>query len=322
MRSELKIIDVNQLKSDNFTNSVVTIGIFDGVHKGHKSLFKHLKEKALEIGGEPIVITLWPHPRMVILPDKQIKLLSTFDEKLILIEKEQIQKVVVINFTKEFAQIPARSFISDWLIARLKMKALVLGYDNHFGHNKEGRIDIVKEESYKYGFQLLHLPPLFHAEEPISSTNIRLFLELGNIEMANELLGYLFFVTGTVIEGNKIGSTINFPTANIKVPEYKMLPRVGVYAVKVKTHGKYYNGMMNIGFRPTIRPNIKEKTIEVHLFDFNENLYNTEITVNFVKRIRDEKKFPDLKSLKAQLEKDKLEALKILQNFSSKNIVI
>ncbi len=305
-----------------FHRPVVTIGIFDGVHRGHKYILSVLRTKAQLIEGEPVVITLWPHPRMVLYPEKQIKLLSTFEEKIHLLEKEGIQKVVVIDFDLNFSKIPAKEFIEMGLIKKLGMKSLVLGFDNHFGHNKEGKVDVVKEESQRLGFDVIKVNPVFEGEESISSTNIRLFLELGDIEIANTLLGYNYFVTGKVVEGDKLGRTINFPTANITVPEFKMLPRIGVYAVFVKIDGRLYKGMLNIGFRPTINQSIKTKTMEVHVIDFEGDLYNKDITLTFVSRIRDEVKFSGLDELKAQLELDKKRISKLLEEKQINTIII
>lgn len=309
----MEIYRYNELQPGVFRKPAVTIGIFDGVHRGHVSLLAHLRNVALIANAETVVVTLWPHPRMVLFPDKPIKLLTTLGEKLSLLEKQAIDKVVLIDFDQNFAQIPAQEFISKGLVGKLNMSHLVLGYDNHFGHNKEGRVDVVKQEAEKWGFRVVQLPPVFHGEEVISSTNIRLYLELGNIEKANELLGYPFFLKGKVIEGNRLGRTLNFPTANLQTETYKMLPRVGVYAVWVKVGSDSYPGMMNIGFRPTIQPHLKEKTLEVHLIHFEGDLYGREITVNFVKRIRDEIKFPSIADLQQQLEIDRAAALKILE---------
>ncbi|HOK50683.1 MAG TPA: bifunctional riboflavin kinase/FAD synthetase [Bacteroidales bacterium] len=308
----MEIYRYSELRPGYFRKSIVTIGIFDGVHRGHVSLLRELKNIALREASEAVVITLWPHPRMVLFPDKSIKLLTTLEEKLSLLEKQGISKVILIDFNEQFARIPARDFIRQGLVGLLDLSYLVLGYDNHFGHNKEGRIDVVKQEANQFGFRVVQLPPVFHGEEVISSTNIRLHLELGNIEAAKELLGYPFFVKGKVVEGNRMGRTLNFPTANLQVEPYKMLPRVGVYAVWANVDGNTYPGMMNIGFRPTIQPHLKEKTLEVHLINFEGDLYGKEITVTFVQRTRDEIKFPGITELRQQLEEDRKIILQIL----------
>jgi riboflavin kinase/FMN adenylyltransferase len=308
----LKIINLKDLQPGFFQHPVVTVGIFDGVHRGHKNLIGKLKEISKEKNGESVIITLWPHPRMILYPDKQIKLLTTLEEKLFLLEKEDITSIVILDFDKNVASVSAQEFIEKFLVKKLNISAFLVGYDNHFGHDKEGKIDIVRQESEKWGYEAIQVDPVFVNEEPISSTNIRLYLELGNIEKANELLGYNFFLNGKVIEGNKLGRTINFPTANIAVADYKMLPRTGVYAVTVESEGNTYPGMMNIGFRPTINSLIKEKSLEVHLINFQGNLYDREIKVNFVNRIRDEIKFPNLNELKKQLEIDKQKIIRLL----------
>ncbi|MCX7985498.1 MAG: bifunctional riboflavin kinase/FAD synthetase [Bacteroidales bacterium] len=308
----MEIFHFSELRKGIFNKPVVTVGIFDGVHQGHVSLLNQLKNISTRESSDAIVVTLWPHPRMVLYPDKPIKLLTTLDEKLTLLEKNNIKKVVVIDFDRQFASISAQDFIRNGLVGTLNLSYLLLGYDNHFGHNKEGKVDVVKQEAEKWGFKVVHLAPVFSGEEVISSTNIRLYLELGNIEMANELLGYQFFIKGKVILGKQLGRTLNFPTANLQVETYKMLPRIGVYAVWVQVDTKTYPGMMNIGFRPTINPIIKEKTLEVHLLNFEGNLYEKEITVSFVKRIRDEIKFSGIEELKQQLQRDRDMVLKLL----------
>ncbi|MGC8823594.1 MAG: bifunctional riboflavin kinase/FAD synthetase [Bacteroidales bacterium] len=308
----MKIYRYKELQPGTFRKPIVTIGIFDGVHRGHLSLLNELKKIAAREESESVVITMWPHPRMVLLPDKPIKLLTTLEEKLTLLEKNAIDNVVLIDFNEQFARIPAQDFIRNDLVGKLNLSYLVLGYDNHFGHNKEGRIDVVKQEANQWGFRVVQLPPVFEGEEVISSTNIRVHLELGNIETANELLGYSFFLKGKVVEGNRMGRTLNFPTANLQVEPYKMLPRIGVYAVWAYVDDSVYPGMMNIGFRPTLHPHLKEKTLEVHLINFDGNLYGKEITVTFVKRVRDEIKFPDITQLRQQLEEDRRVVLDIL----------
>jgi riboflavin kinase / FMN adenylyltransferase len=295
----------------HFKNSVVTVGIFDGVHRGHLSILTKLKEKAASISGETVVITLWPHPRMVLYPGKEIKLLSTLEEKQILLEQFGIDHFVIIPFNEYFAQKPASNFIKEILVDKIGLKCLLLGFDNHFGYKKEGNFDIIKEDSEVLGFELIHLLPLFDGRDTISSTDIRLYLELGEIEKANKLLGYSYSITGKVIRGRMLGRTIGFPTANIVVSEYKMIPRVGVYAVMVSVNGNVYNGMLNIGFRPTVEKILLHKTIEAHLIDFNGDLYDKEITITFAARLRDEQKFENIDVLKLQLEKDKNRTIEI-----------
>ncbi len=308
----MEIYRLSELQPNFFKRPVVTVGIFDGVHRGHQTLLNEMKALAQRNEKEAVLITLWPHPRMVLYPDKPIKLLSTLEEKLELLKNRSIHKVVLIDFNREFAQLTAREFIEQVLVKKLNISYLILGYDNHFGRNKEGKSDLVKEESQKWGFKVVQLPPVFDGEEVISSTNIRLFLELGEIKKANDLLGYLYNIKGEVIKGDGIGRTLGFPTANLYLVDYKMVPRVGVYAVWVRVDNNLFPGMMNIGFRPTINPLIKEKKLEVHIIHFEGSLYGKKIEVIFISRIRDEIKFPDIEVLKRQLMMDKEKVLSLL----------
>lgn len=308
----MKIHSIDTLSKGEIARPCVTVGIFDGVHKGHQYIINLLKEQANIIHGETTVVTLWPHPRMVLYPEKEIKLLSCFDEKTSLLEKQNIDHLVVIPFNKEFADNSAQFFFENYLIGKIGTHSLIVGFDNHFGKNKEGNHDFVKQESTRLGIQLIHPAPVFEGRDRISSTDIRLELELGAIEKANKLLGYQYFLSGNITKGKMLGRTLGFPTANIVTPEYKMIPRVGVYAVTVQIGKEKYNGMLNIGFRPTIGKSL-HKSIEVNIFDFDRDLYNNEIRVNFVARLRDEVKFSGLDALKEQLAKDKITAKSILE---------
>ena len=303
---------LNKIYKSLFTNPVATVGIFDGVHRGHVEILRILVNKAKQINGETVVITLWPHPRMVLYPGKEIKLLSTLDEKQQLLRQEGIDHLVIIPFDKDFAQIEAKQFISEILIDKIGIKSLLMGFDNHFGKNKEGSYDIIQKASVQYGFDLLHPSPVFEGRDRISSTDIRLFLELGEVESANKFLGYTYSLSGMVIKGKMLGRTIGYPTANIEPFEYKMLPRTGVYAVWVKTNGDIFKGMLNIGFRPTVDTSLKNKTIEVHIINYQGDLYDQKITVTFARRIRDEIKFNNIEGLIEQLGKDKLQVIEIL----------
>jgi len=306
----------SDLDKSKFIRPVITVGIFDGVHKGHRYIIDQMQRQAVLNAGQTVIITLWPHPRMVLYPGKEIKLLSTLDEKIELLESSGVDHLVLVPFDKGFAALKANEFIEKVLVEKIGVQSLLLGFDNHFGNNKEGNYEVVRQASLKYGFELLHPAPLFDGRDSVSSTDIRLYLELGEIEKANHLLGYNYFITGKVVEGQKLGRTLSFPTANIVTDEFKMLPRVGVYAVKVKTGYGIFNGMLNIGFRPTVDHNSLHKTIEAHLFDFNNDLYDTIITVTFVARLRDERKFASIDDLRGQLEKDRTDSINILKHIS------
>lgn len=296
--------DIEQLK---IRNPVLTIGVFDGVHQGHLSILNRLKILAKEKNGESVVLTLWPHPRIVLNKDvDNLRLLNNIDEKQLLLSKTGIDHLIIIPFTKEFSQLTACEFIEDYLVKRIHVKHLVVGYNHQFGKDRKAGYEFLKECSEKFDFDIEKLDAKLIDDESISSTKIREFLIEGNLEMAKKYLGYEYFVSGNVIEGNKIGRTIGFPTANIKIPEpWKQIPKDGVYAVHVHLNNNHYIGMLNIGTRPTIEPEMKQKNMEVHIFDFNEKIYNQTVTISFVKRIRDEKKFAGLDELTAQLRKDK-----------------
>jgi len=316
----LKVHNYGSFQKTSFRAPVVTVGIFDGVHKGHKQILDILKSKASQIGGESIVFTLWPHPRVVLYPGKEIKLLNTFEEKKVLLEQSGIDHLAIIPFSKEFAQLSARQFISNILIDEIGMKTLVIGFDNHFGHNKEGDYHLVKEIASQLNFEIIHPPAVIEENEKISSTNIRVLLELGDVQKAANFLGYNYSLTGKVVLGRKLGRTIGFPTANLEPDKLKMIPRVGVYAVVVNVDDQNFMGMMNIGFRPTIEKTNLIKTIEVHLIKFDGDLYEKEITVTFANRLRDETKFSGIDELKAQLYKDKSETIRLLdKSFNTNN---
>jgi riboflavin kinase/FMN adenylyltransferase len=286
------------------------------MHAGHLKIMDALKEKAAQIKGQSVVVTLWPHPRTVLMPGKEIKLLNTLEEKQELVEKAGIDHFVVIPFDVNLSKLSAHDFIKNILLEKIGMASLVVGYDNHFGHNKEGDFEAISKISSEYGFDVLRLEAHFDNSERVSSTAIRVLLEFGDVEEASRLLGYYYKLTGEVVKGKMLGQSIGFPTANIEPPSYKMVPRVGVYAVNVNVDDHVFCGMLNIGFRPTVEKLALYKTIEVHLIDFEGDLYGKKITLNFVKRLRDEMKFNNLEELINQLNKDKKESLKILKEIN------
>lgn len=288
---------------------ILTIGVFDGVHQGHLSILEKLKEIAKEKDGESVVLTLWPHPRIVLNKDvDNLRLLNNIDEKKFLLSQTGIDHLIVLPFTKEFSQLTACEFIEDYLVKRIGVKHLVVGYNHQFGKDRKAGYDFLKECAEKYNFGIEKLDVKLVENDKVSSTKIREFLTSGHLELANKYLGYEYFISGHVVEGNQIGRKIGFPTANIKIPEpFKQVPRDGVYAVRVRLNGDSYFGMLNIGSRPTIEPTLRIKNIEVHIFDFDQKIYNQTVTVSFVKRIRDEKKFNGLEELSQQLIKDKEE---------------
>ena len=292
---------------DQFTTeakTTLTIGTFDGAHKGHKYVLKRLSEMAEKAGNESVLLTFYPHPRHVLYPDNQdLKLLNTIDEKIEELKKSGLQHFVIHEFTKEFSRTKSVNFIRDLLVNKLNMGQMVVGYDHHFGRNREGSYEELKELSELYNFELEQIPPQDEGDVTVSSTKIRKLLCIGDVEKANAFLGYAYSINGKVVKGNKVGRTIGYPTANILVEnKWKLIPADGVYAVKVQLAGKQYFGMLNIGERPTIADD--KHVIEVHVFGFSADVYGSKIKVELVKRIRDEKQFDKLEHLKNQLQVD------------------
>lgn len=302
--------NINEFKTKKKT--VTTTGTFDGVHFGHKVIIDCLKNTAKKIKGESVILTFFPHPRMVLQPENtDLKLLNTIEERIELLKKSGIDNLIIHPFSNEFSRLTSIEFVRDILVTQLNTHKLVIGYDHHFGRNREGSFSHLKEFGPIYGFDVEEIPAQDMDEVNISSTKIRNALLDGNIKIANQFLGYPYYINGTVIEGDKIGREIGFPTANIKINDwYKLIPANGVYAVKVKINEKLYDGMLNIGTRPTL--NKENTSIEVNIFNFNENIYNTKIKVEFIDKIRDEHKFDKLEDLKNQLEIDKKTTIQIL----------
>ena len=293
------------------SDPVVTSGTFDGVHIGHQKILKRVIERAKERNGQSVVITYWPHPRLVLFPDdNKLKLLSTIDERIEQLRSFGIDYLLIIPFTKAFSRTSSRTFITEILVKALNTKLLVIGYDHRFGKNREGSFENLKARSQQYGFEVEEIPRQDIDDVGVSSTKIRKALENGDIETANLYLGRKYSISSTVVEGDKIGRTIGFPTANLAVPEPpKLIPADGVYAVYAHIQGKKYPAMMNIGMRPTVAG--KKLTLEVHILDFNQNIYGQSIKVELVEHLRNERMFGSLEELKAQLAKDESETRRI-----------
>ena len=311
----IQVVIHTNLNNLNIKNPVLTIGVFDGVHHGHISILTRLIKLAKERNGESVVLTFWPHPRIVLEKDvDSLRLLNNIDEKKILLTKTGIDHLIILPFTKEFSELTACEFIEEYLVKKIKVEHLVVGYNHQFGKDRKAGYDFLRKCAAQFNFRIEKLDAKLVDSDKVSSTKIRKFLQSGELDIANKYLGYDSFISGNVVEGNQIGRKIGFPTANIKIPEpYKQVPKDGVYAVRVKMNGDSYFGMLNIGLRPTIESVLITTNIEVHIFDFNQKIYNQTITVSFVKRIRDEKKFKGLDELTQQLEKDRNEVKRLFQ---------
>jgi riboflavin kinase/FMN adenylyltransferase len=288
-------------------NPVLTIGTFDGVHIGHQKIIQQLNREAEAIGGESVLFTFYPHPRMVLYPDSHgLRLIQTQVEKMEKLRRMGLQNVIVHPFTKEFSRLTAVEFVRNYLVNRLKVKKLVIGYDHQFGKNREGSIDFLKEVAPVYGFEVQEIGAQEINEVDISSTKIRNAVLAGDMNLAKSYLGEPFELHGKVIKGNALGRSIGFPTANLDIEsDIKLIPKLGVYAVNVVlSNGSIKEGMMNIGIRPTIA-NHDDLSIEVNLFDFDGDLYDQYITVQLLSRFRDEMKFDSIPDLMEQLNHDK-----------------
>jgi riboflavin kinase/FMN adenylyltransferase len=303
--------DINSFKAHK---PVVTIGTFDGLHMGHQKVLNRLIDFARSHGGESVVFTFYPHPRLVIAPhETNLRLLTTLNEKKDLFARSGIDHLIIFPFTKEFSQLTYSEFVEQILVEKMHTHCLVVGYDHRFGKNREGGFEYLQNCAEKFGFEIEKLDVLLVDEAHVSSTHIREALENGNVALANKFLGYRFTLHGTVVEGERVGRKLGFPTANIEASDpHKLIPGYGVYAVEVMISGQKYGGMLNIGSRPTFNKNADNRSIEVHIFDFSGDLYNKEITLIFVGKIRDEQKFSGVEALTEQLKKDKVAAKKIL----------
>lgn len=302
---------------DNFKaqNPVVTIGTFDGLHQGHQMVISQLKQLAKNLNGESVIFTFYPHPRIVTSPNETtLRLLITKDEKINLFEKLGIDHLIIYPFNKAFSELSYADFVKTILVEKIGTKCLVVGYDHRFGKNREGGYDYLKKCAEKFNFDVVKMDALLVDVENVSSTGIRAALENGEIKKANRYLGYNFTLHGTVVNGKQLGRKLGFPTANIEASDkYKIIPGYGVYAVYAEIGGRKYKGMLNIGMRPTFNNNADNRSIEVNIFDFVENIYGKEITLIFIDKIRDEKKFSGIEGLVNQLKEDKIAAHNILK---------
>lgn len=289
----------------------VTIGTFDGVHIGHQKVLLNLINSAKKNSTSSVLLTFFPHPRMVLQKNADIKLINTIEERIQLLKKTGLDILVIHEFTKDFAEETALDFVKNVLVDHLKISNLIIGYDHRFGKNREGNFDQLSEYGNIFGFEVNKISQQEIDHITISSTKIRKAIELGNIEEANRYLGYHFMLTGEIVKGKNLGEKIGFPTANLFIEEtYKLLPKTGSYIVKSELENQTVYGMMNIGYNPTVKG--KKQTIEIHFFNFNKDLYGKKIQIDVLKFLRDEQKFESVDDLKNQLEIDKQKSLEII----------
>ena len=304
------------LKDYNSTKpSVITIGTFDGVHIGHKKIINQLTSISSKNNLISILLSFFPHPKMVLQNDNELKLINTIQEKESLLNSLNLDYLIIKEFTKEFSRLSALEFVRDILVNKLNAKHIIIGYDHHFGRNRTANIEQLKEFGELYDFKVTEILAQDIDDIAISSTKIRKALINGEIRLANKFLGYNFFFSGNVVHGNNIGKTISFPTANIKIDApYKLVPKNGVYIVKTTIDNQITFGMMNIGYNPTF--NGKQKSIEIHFINFNKNIYDKTLTIEMILRIRNEIKFNTVDDLKKQLEQDKLSTLNYIKSLN------
>lgn len=283
--------------------TAISLGMFDGVHLGHQSILKVLTQVAKDKNLCPSVLSFWPHPRLVFNPDADLKLLNTIEEKTKLIEKAGIEQFFIKEFDEDFRNLTGKEFVKEFLIKKLNVKYLMVGYDHVFGKNKSGNFDLLKKMSAEYDFEVIQMEAVQHENKNISSTKIRKAISEGNIKEANAMLGYPYSITGKVIHGKKVGRTIGYPTANIEIPPHKILPKNGAYITEVFIGNKLYKGMTSIGTNPTV--NGDSLQVETYILDFDKEIYDQEITVHFREHLHDEIKFDGLEKLIERLDEDK-----------------
>jgi riboflavin kinase/FMN adenylyltransferase len=304
--------DIQQLPQ--FKNAVITIGTFDGVHKGHKAILLEVVAHAKKINGESVLLTFEPHPRKLLFPDQPLGIITPLSQKLQLIAETGIEHIVVVPFTREFSMLTAREYIEHFMVGIFHPHSIIIGYDHRFGHDRKGDLDMLKQYAPVYHYELIEIPAQLIDDATVSSTKIRDAISQGRMPEASHMLGRHYSLKGTVVHGNKIGRTLGYPTANLHPLETEqIIPALGIYAIQAIHNNTQYTGMMSIGYNPTVTDK-KELRIEANLFDFDKDIYGDELEIIFVKKIRDEQKFDSLDILVRQLHKDKEETIKVLNS--------
>ena len=302
--------DIHQLPE--FKNAVLTIGFFDGVHKGHKVILNEVCKHAGQMNATSVLLTFEPHPRKLLYPDQPLGIITPLHKKLELIEAAGIENIVVVPFTRQFSQLTAEEYIRNFMVGLFQPGSIVIGYDHRFGHDRKGNIDLMKQYAPIYNYSLTEIPAQLIDEAAVSSTKIRNALQSGMVADAAQMLGRNYTFTGKVVHGQQLGRTIGYPTANIEPDDRdQIIPGLGIYAVRVSHKGHQHNGMMSIGYNPTVTDQ-KIVRIEANIFDFNKDIYGETIEITMVQKLRDEQKFSSLDALKSQLHQDKLDTLRVL----------
>lgn len=295
-----------------FKHAVLTVGTFDGVHKGHRAILQEVVTHAHNVGGESLLLTFEPHPRKLLFPDQPLGIITPLQQKLELITEAGIQHIVVVPFTMAFAGLSAKEYIENFLVNIFHPHSIVIGYDHRFGNDRKGDIRLLEEFSTEYQYELIEIPAQLIDEAAVSSTKIRNAITGGRMEDTRQMLGRDYSLRGTVVHGNKLGRTLGYPTANIQpLEKEQIVPALGIYAIRAIHYGHQYNGMLSIGYNPTVTDK-KELRIEANLFDFDKDIYGDTLEIFFLKKLRDEQKFDSLEALKEQLHKDKVNAQLLL----------
>ena len=303
--------NINKIVKD--PNSIVTVGVFDGVHIAHQEILRRMKEEKLKTGARTVLVTFDPHPQEVLHPNEKFYILTTIDERIELLSDYDLDIIFVVNFTPEFSNITAEEFCKEIMLGRIGLRKVIVGYNHAFGKNREGNPEKLKGFGEKYGFEVELIPQLLVENNPVSSSKIRSILNEGNVRLASKLLGRYYFINGVVVKGSGRGKELGIPTANIEpISLRKLMPNNGVYVVRVTIDRKHYFGLMNIGYRPTFELD-SERVAEVNIFDFDEEIYFKHIKVEFIDRLRDEMKFPTPRELVEQIERDKKDAVKLIE---------